>query len=151
VQLEQFNLDGLRELAQQQELDIRETREILIDRLTDFFERQGWPEQIRIAGPNAPESDTPVLGEDGAGASATRIIKSQQASRSAGRNLMQQGNQAINVQEIIQAVVQALETGRIQSGETSGNREYAQRPQTPSLLGNGSWRITGIKSNSQPN
>jgi len=39
-------------------------------------------------------------------------------------------------------VVQALETGRIQSGETFGNREHAQRPQTPSLLDNGSQSIS---------
>lgn len=70
VQLEQLNLDGLRELARQHELDIRGTLATLFDRLNDHFERYGWPEQIGIAGPNVIEDDTPVLEDTVATANA---------------------------------------------------------------------------------
>jgi len=39
VQLEQLNIEGLRKVARQHNLDIRGARAVFFDRLTDHFER----------------------------------------------------------------------------------------------------------------
>jgi len=140
VYLEQLNLDGLRELARQHELDIRGTRAQVFDRLADHFERSGWPEQIGLAGPNVMEGGILISEDAGAGANIQdRELEAQHADRNVRR---QNSERAINVQEIVQAVVQALEASRFQSGEVRGDPERARRPRTPSSSGNGSQPIT---------
>lgn len=59
--------------------------------------------------------------------------------------MRQDSQSAINVQEIVQAVVQALEASRFCSGEASGDLERVQRPRILSSSGNGSQPITSNK------
>jgi len=155
VYLEQLNFDGLRELARQHELDIRGTRAQVLDRLADHFERSGRPEQIGLADPNVMEGDILISEDAGAGANIQdREFEAQHADRNLRR---QNSERAINVQEIVQAVVQALEASRFQSDEVRGDPDRAQRPRTPSSSGsqpmvlNQSPRIIGTKLNSPRN
>jgi len=41
-------VEGLREVARQNDLEIRGDRAALFDRITDFFERTGWPEGVDV-------------------------------------------------------------------------------------------------------
>ncbi|XP_076385878.1 uncharacterized protein LOC143264115 [Megachile rotundata] len=122
VQLEQLNIEGLRELARRHGLDSRGTRAVLFDRLSDNFERTGWPDQFMVTGPSGSEDrasteDSSVVQAEGTGATSGDI-----------------GNP--NIQEIVQAVLQALESnsGIRPRGESirEPDRQISGPPPSPS-------------------
>lgn len=115
VQLEQLNIDGLRELARQQNLDIRGARAVLFERLTDHFEAIGWPEQIIIPGPSdteirlATEGAMLSLQKDNRTGSNVYIRSDDSGVVRPGKDNTITGNTVVpNMHEIVQAVLQAL-------------------------------------------
>ncbi|XP_011690850.1 PREDICTED: uncharacterized protein LOC105451855 [Wasmannia auropunctata] len=114
VQLEQLNIDGLREVARQHGLDIHGARAVLFDRITDHFERQGWPETISIL-PSITEDRQvveqeaqavqEVVANAGAGEQPPRG-QTAEAGRLSGRGISVEN--AFDLQDIVRAVVQAL-------------------------------------------
>ncbi|NEV49185.1 hypothetical protein EUZ93_01515 [Wolbachia pipientis] len=124
--MEQLNIDGLRELARQRELDIRGMRAIILDRLVDHFERSGWPEQIIIAAPNiddgsAINEELPITGENGIQASAARRVEPILGQQI--RNLNYQNFSSFEMNEIMQAVMRTLESNnQFQRQEPLENR-----------------------------
>ena len=101
VLLEQLNIEGLRELVRQHNLDTKGARMVLFDRLTDHFERNGWPESISITGPTITDDRT--LEEEGAQNSGCT------GSQPAGQDPTTGHMVSTNIQEIVQAVLQALQ------------------------------------------
>nr|XP_012147359.1 PREDICTED: uncharacterized protein LOC105663389 [Megachile rotundata] len=115
VQLEQLNIEGLRELARQQILDIRGVRAVLFERLIDHFEAIGWPEQIIIPGPSETESQSATEGNTLPLQKDLRThgnvnIRSDDTgtSRYGQKNTRIDNSRVPNLQEIVQTVLQAL-------------------------------------------
>lgn len=143
VQLEQLNVEGLREVARQQNLDIRGSRAALLNRLTEYFEKNGWPENIINAGPNtedryrteeeAPHPQGPI---GGASNNTDRPFSTGSQStdhlRNPGRNPPTRGGFNPSVQEIVQAVLQALDTNRAQQPQANTHAPRQMLGQSPS-------------------
>ncbi|XP_011694049.1 PREDICTED: uncharacterized protein LOC105453626 [Wasmannia auropunctata] len=114
VQLEQLNIDGLREVARQHGLDIHGARAVLFDRITDHFERQGWPETISILPPvtedrQVVEQEAQAVQEVVANANAGELaprVQTAEAGRHSGRGISAEN--AFDLQDIVRAVIQAL-------------------------------------------
>lgn len=106
MQLEQLNIE-LRELPRQVNVDTKGTRATLFDRLTDHFERNGWPERIAIAAPGNVEL---VAMEEG---DPPRVSQGENvpSDNRADETVSVRGNSQI--QEIVQAVLQALSANRM--------------------------------------
>lgn len=145
LQLENLNIEGLREVARQFDVDIRGSRNALFDRLSDHFEKYGWPEQITLAGPSGSEerhgpSETLASGDTGRDGRAITLNPSAYADPplNEGQQTAQpceQSPSAINIQEIVQAVVQVMESRRI--NQTEPNGENGQLSRTMSGASNG--------------
>lgn len=121
VQLEQLTINGLREVARQCNIDIRGTRTALFDRLTDHYERNGWPEQISVAGLSTAEekgAESESVSPKGGGAQAS-VSSNAVADTDSTRNRVGTGgrpeNAAMNMHEIVQAMVQIMERNRADS------------------------------------
>ena len=113
VLLEQLNVEGLRELGRQHNLDTKGARSVLFDRLTDHFERSGWPEQITVTGPSIPVDQTTEEDARNQGTIASQLGGQESAADDMG---------AANIQVIVQAVLRALESNQTMSirRETTG-------------------------------
>lgn len=110
VQLEQVNVEGLRELARQQGLDIKGARAVLLDRLTEHFEGIGWPEEIGIAGPSVVEERN--IAESDRACSEGHQGRADANGRADDAGHLRVMRRNSNIQEIVQAVLQALEGSR---------------------------------------
>jgi hypothetical protein len=51
VLLDNFTIEGLKDVVRQLELDTSGTRAIITKRLIDYYDSHGWPERITVAGP----------------------------------------------------------------------------------------------------
>lgn len=112
VQLEQLNVYGLQEVARQQTLDIRGTRAVLLDRLIDHFERNGWPDQLQIAGPSTAEGEifAPVEASQPTAEEVADLVVPLIADKPVPER--QAAVSFPNMQDIVQAVVRAMESGQ---------------------------------------
>lgn len=129
VQLEQLNIDGLREIARQNNLDIRNTRSMILDRINEHFEKEGWPDQIVLSAPNLDgegliQEETTIIGGPQAGSSGIHASLAQ--GPAAERN-------QISVQEITRAVLQVLESRNGRSPSTSGAPRAPSEPTNDGL------------------
>lgn len=108
VQLEQLNVEGLRELAWQQNLDICGSRAVLLDRLADYFERNEWPNKTFVTGPSMQEDR---MMEQAASVLEPRGARGNPIKEFGEINSMRmERRSSTNIQEIVQAVIQALDS-----------------------------------------
>ncbi|XP_039303958.1 uncharacterized protein LOC120357509 [Solenopsis invicta] len=120
VVLDNLNIEGLKDIARQLELDTCGTRAVLMKRLTDYYESHGWPEQITVAGPNAAdeketEDTNSVIPDDPPMSAGSQPILVEDRAyfrpgEGAARFNDRAENSAFNTQEIAQAVAQILQS-----------------------------------------
>lgn len=112
LQLDKLTVDGLRDIARSRGLDPTGTRAVLMERMVDVFEREGWPEQIcAYAGESAS------LTGAGTCRPASGVSDVQNTSLINAENL----------QEIIGRAIQAYEETRARRGQ-AGTVIGVERP-----------------------
>lgn len=94
AQLELLTVAGLREVALRYGLDTQGVREVLLDRLIDYFDRRGWPDQIIAVG-RASQEDKNLF-------DMANIVNPSVAANGMERD---ESLRRINMQEIVEAVV----------------------------------------------
>lgn len=103
--IEKLSINQLRTLASQLNLGVKGARPVILDRILDFYDRNGWPGQFSMEQLNSgDESEV----NDGAEGPKTEGHSSRWQPTTAKRE-GSFGVQNINMQEVVQAVVQVME------------------------------------------
>lgn len=137
TELELLTVEGLRKVAGRQGVDIRGTKPTLLVRLTDHFERIGWPEKIIIT--SSEDGNQNMMRSE----SLLNIAQASTANRNEGREIAIEHEEiernistpnvipgGVNIQQIVNAVVQVLQSqqvSRVNTEMISGSSTQAPR------------------------